>query len=113
MNIELASGAGASLHIHHYEDESFAVLTGTITFQLGERTERATTGSLVFIPRGVPHAFVNTDAEIAEALIIVTPAGLEQYFAELDKLTKAAGGQPDTSAVALLNQKYGLEFIAG
>lgn len=113
MDIELAAGAGASLHVHHNEDESFAVLAGTITFQLGEHTERATAGSLVFIPRGLPHAFVNDDTETANALIIVTPAGLEQYFVELDTLLKAAGGQPDTSAVALLNQKYGLAFIAG
>jgi quercetin dioxygenase-like cupin family protein len=113
MDIELAPGASASLHVHHNEDESFAVVAGTITFQLGERTEHTTAGSLIFVPRGLRHAFLNAGVEVARALIIVTPAGLEHYFEELDALLKDVGGQPDTSAVALLNQKYGLEFIAG
>ena len=53
MDLALAPGAGSPRHVHRNEDETFAVLAGAITFQLGERTVCTTAGGLVFIPRGL------------------------------------------------------------
>jgi quercetin dioxygenase-like cupin family protein len=111
MELALAPGAGSARHVHQNEDETFAVLEGAITFQLGARTVETPAGGLVFIPRGLWHAFVNTDPAPAKALIIVTPAGLERYFAELDALLKAvAPDAPANDDISVLNQKYGLIF---
>jgi quercetin dioxygenase-like cupin family protein len=112
LNIALAPGAGAALHRHRYEDETFAILGGVITFQLGVETRAVGAGGLVFIPRGLLHAFRNAGTEHATALIVVTPAGLEQYFAELGTLLGAAE-QPAAETIAALNERYGLEFIQG
>ena len=112
MNIALAPGAGAALHRHRYEDETFAILSGVITFQLGAETRAVGSGGLVFIPGGLLHAFRNDGTEHATALIVVTPAGLEQYFAELGALLGAAE-QPAAETIAALNERYGLEFIPG
>ena len=112
MNIALAPGAGAALHRHHYEAESFAVLSGVITFQLAEQRTSVGAGGLVFIPRGVLHAFRNAGAEPATALIIATPGGLEHYFAELGALlTLGDTGTNLADAITALNERYGLEFL--
>lgn len=111
MDIALAPRAGAAKHVHANEDETFAVLEGVITFQSGERTVRATAGSLVFIPRGLWHAFANAETKPAQALIIVTPAGLERYFAELDVVLQSVTvNGPLDEEISALNQKYGLTF---
>ena len=41
-------------HIHWNEDEAWYVLEGEISFYVGDETHRATPGSFVFAPRGVP-----------------------------------------------------------
>lgn len=111
MDIALAPGAGAAKHVHRNEDETFAVLAGAITFQLGERTVLAEAGSLIFIPCGLWHGFVNAETTPAQALISVTPAGLERYFAELDAVLKSATVDgPLAEDISALNQKYGLTF---
>src|SRR5947209_19450059 len=45
-------------HIHHREDEVFYVLEGEMTFSVGDRTIKATPGTMVFLPRDVVHSFV-------------------------------------------------------
>jgi quercetin dioxygenase-like cupin family protein len=84
-------GAGPPLH-HHDFDESFYVLAGELTFQLGDETVVAGPGQLVFAPRGVPHAFANLGDVAARQLIVCTPAGFERHFARL--AAKRAGVEP-------------------
>lgn len=45
-------------HVHARQDEVFYILDGQFTVRCGERTWQAGAGSLVFLPRGVPHGFV-------------------------------------------------------
>jgi cupin domain len=52
------SGFGPPLHIHHREDEAFYLLDGAMQVVCGEDRWEAGPGSLVMLPRGVPHAFV-------------------------------------------------------
>jgi quercetin dioxygenase-like cupin family protein len=57
--------AGTPLHINTLEDENYYVVNGTLTFQVGEQTIEAPTGSFVRIPRGVVHTHWNaTDAPV-------------------------------------------------
>ena len=42
------------LHVHHREDEGFFIIEGELTFQIGEETIKASPGSFVFGPKGVP-----------------------------------------------------------
>jgi quercetin dioxygenase-like cupin family protein len=70
-------------HIHHREDESFHVLEGTLTVHVGEDTITASPGDFAFLPRGIAHSFKNNSDAPVTALVLVTPAGLENYFAEV------------------------------
>ena len=76
-------GGGPPPHIHHREDESFHLLEGTLTIQVGENTLIASPGDYAFLPRGIAHSFKNTGDVTAKALVLITPAGLENFFAEV------------------------------
>ncbi len=71
-------GSGSPVHTHRLEDEAWYVLEGELTFWLGEESHSATTGDFVFGPRGIHHGF-RVDSEMARFLIIVTPAGFEDF----------------------------------
>jgi quercetin dioxygenase-like cupin family protein len=73
---------GPPLHRHDF-DETFYVLGGQLTVQLGEDLFRVETGELAFAPRGFPHTFTNLADEPARYLIVFTPAGFERHFARM------------------------------
>jgi glyoxylate utilization-related uncharacterized protein len=66
-------------HIHHREDETFYVIEGEMTFSIGDRTIKATPGTMVFAPRDVPHSFT-IDSDQVRILVQVAPAGAEKFF---------------------------------
>lgn len=111
MEYVLAPGGGAGLHRHSREDETFYVLAGELAVQLGEAAAVVTPGELLRIPRGTRHAFVNHGPTPLTALVLLTPAGLEQFFVDLAALSAAApDGQLDPAALAALAERYGLDF---
>jgi mannose-6-phosphate isomerase-like protein (cupin superfamily) len=97
----------APMHTHEREDEYTFVLEGEVGVQVAEDVAVARPGDLVVKPRGVPHAFWNPGDVPARVLEIISPAGFERFFAELEPLITRSGG-PDVGAVAALQQRYGL-----
>ena len=73
---------GPPLH-HHDFDETFYVIEGELTFQLGNELFTKKAGELAFAPRGVPHAYANLGDAPTRHLIVCTPAGFERYFARM------------------------------
>jgi len=72
-------GSGPPLHLHHHEDESFYVLEGEVTIQVGDERIDLGAGDFLFGPRGVPHAYI-VRSERARMLVTASPAGVEQFF---------------------------------
>ncbi len=106
---------GAPPHIHHREDETFCVLEGEYEFLVGERTIRAGAGSVVYGPRNVPHTFKNVGTTPARMLAFVTPAGLEEFFAEVGEEATAGSspppfGQEEIERLLAVAPKYGIEI---
>src|ERR1051325_11017292 len=54
-----AGRMGAPLHYHRHTTESFYVISGELSMQVGEREVKAGPGSYVFVPPGVAHSFAN------------------------------------------------------
>jgi len=75
-------GGGPPSHVHSREEESFYILEGEITFQIGEKRVVATAGMFANMPVGVPHSFKNESDRPAKMIISVAPAGLENMFFE-------------------------------
>jgi quercetin dioxygenase-like cupin family protein len=97
MENRVAAGfSGPPLHVHPDFDETFYVLEGELTFQLGDERLTAGTGTLVFAPGETPHTFANLSAEDARILLACTPAGFERYFDRL--AAEHAGVEPPPQA---------------
>ena len=54
----LTPNGGPPLHIHPHQDESFYVIEGRYFFQVGDERFDLKAGDTIFLPRNVPHAFV-------------------------------------------------------
>jgi hypothetical protein len=103
-------------HIHHREDEIY-VLEGEVVVSVGDRTIRVTPGTMVFLPRDVPHSFT-IESEYGRMLILLTPAGLEEWFKEFSVPAQAMTLPPaDETGYGELQRmleaapRYGIEFV--
>jgi|SRR5579862_493986 len=97
----------APLHRHSREDEYSFVLQGRMGALLGDELVEAGPGELVFKPRHQWHTFWNAGDEPCRILEIISPAGFEQYFRDLDAL----GGSRKATRDQLgeLAQRYAFE----
>jgi quercetin dioxygenase-like cupin family protein len=77
--VELGGGGRPPLHRHDF-DETFYVLEGELTFQLGDERSTRRAGELAIAPRGVVHTYANLSGAPARVLLVITPAGFERYF---------------------------------
>lgn len=75
---------GPPLHIHHFQDEMFYVVEGNYLFQVGEDKFHLEAGDTIFLPRKVPHAFIQLD-EKGRMIVSYQPAGkMEEFFSKTD-----------------------------
>ena len=100
--VKVPKMSGPPVHIHTREDEWYYILSGEITFQLGDRRVTHGPGASVLVPRGVPHAFQNFADEVAEMLVMFTPAGIEEFF------IKVANANLDEAGVIALMGEFGM-----
>lgn len=107
LELRLAPGEGAPLHVHRHEDELVYVRDGVCTVAQPGREWSAPAGSLVVFPRNTAHAFRNTGGEPCTLLITAIPGGLDRYFAEVSAALLAQ--QPER--VAAINERYGITFL--
>src|SRR5215831_19696152 len=104
-------------HVHHWEDEIFCVLEGEIVVSVGDRTIKGTAGTMVFLPRDVPHSFT-IESEQGRMLILLTPAGLEGWFKEFSvpatAMTLPPADEPEYRELHRMLEaapRYGIEFV--
>jgi len=98
----------APLHRHNREDEYSWVIEGSVGALLGDEVVVAQPGDLIFKPRGQWHTFWNAGDTPARILEIISPAGFEDFFAELDELGGALQAPP--AALADLCGRYELDM---
>ena len=106
--------SGPPPHMHTREDETFYVLEGELEFVVGGRALLATAGSVVYGPRGIPHAFRNVGTTPSRMTVFVTPAGLEGMFEEFGEPVTDTSSPPEDppniERLGALNQRYGVEM---
>jgi quercetin dioxygenase-like cupin family protein len=79
----LPPGTTSLHHLHHDSDEVAWVISGEITFKIGDEVTVGGPGTCAFMPRDVPHAWKNTGSEPARALFLYTPAAAGGFIEEL------------------------------
>ncbi len=103
----------APMHTHRDVNEVSYVLEGEVGALIGDREVYAGPGTLVLKPRGIPHTFWNAGPTPAKLLEVISPAGFERYFEELDQLLGLAGGRTDPAQIEQLADRYGMDMDFG
>lgn len=109
-------GGGPPPHIHSREEESFYVLEGEITFQIGEDRFVATAGMFANMPVGSLHSFKNASDKPAKMLISVAPAGLVKMFVEVGQpvepgaTTVPPPSREEIEKLLTIAPRYGIEI---
>jgi quercetin dioxygenase-like cupin family protein len=80
MEVTQPPGIATPLHVHHREAEVFYVLAGTLDYEAGGQLHQLTAGSLIWLPKGVPHRFRITGNSPARFLGLALPGGLERLY---------------------------------
>ncbi len=68
------------------ESQSFYILNGDVTFQIGDRTTVGTPGTFVYLPKGTSYAFQNLGTTPARTLLLRTPASVAEPTSTLGLL---------------------------
>ena len=97
-----------TLHLHHDSDEIAYVLSGEVTFKIGEEVTVGGPGACAFIPRGVAHAWKNTGAETARVLFLYTPGSAGSFFEELLVRPIGSFNGPEANE---MRQRHGWEIV--
>jgi len=106
----IPAGFATGLHVHRVQEETFYVLEGECEWRVGDATIRATPGTFLFVPPGVPHNIANPSERPARVLMTVSPPGHEHYFEALAEL--AANGAPDPKALAELRDRFDTDQLS-
>ena len=95
--VEIVSdpGDGTPLHVHQNEDEYLFVLEGTARFALGDKVFDAEAGTMVTLPRNIPHAWGNRSDLRLRIAAVCYPGGVEEALRII-----AGGGLIDIPALA-------------
>lgn len=110
IEMNVPPGAGPNPHSHAAINESFFVIEGELTFKTEAGKYIGKKHALVNIPPGgMVHGFKNLTDKPAKVLCTVMPAGLEDFFREMEEVM----AEPATSEVGLkekvreIAEKYG------
>ena len=108
-------GFAAPRHVHHAENEAFYVLAGTMRGYCGDHTWRATPGSFVWLPRGIPHGYAVEGDETLRTLAITVPAGFDRFVAEAGEPARERivppPGAPDIEKLNAAAATAGIEHL--
>ena len=78
-------GTVTPMHFHHDSDEVAYVLSGEITFKIGDAVTVGGPGTCAFMPRDVAHAWKSTGAEPGRVLFMYSPGRAGKLFEEMWK----------------------------
>lgn len=106
----LLDPGGPPMHVHDGEEEAFYVLSGRGVFVVGDERRELAAGDFVLVPRGAPHALARAGDEELRMLVITSPAGLEQFFTEVER--RESGGSPmGEDEVVALAGRFGTRIV--
>ncbi len=110
ITASVAPMTGPPLHLHRDQDDTFYILDGTLTIQVGDDVFDIGPGDFLSVPPGVAHTFDNlhNGAEPVRAINIMTPGGLFDMF---DKMAEVEAGPDHDEAIRQVAEQHGTELI--
>lgn len=103
----LTAKGGPPLHIHPFQDEWFYVIEGDYLFRVGNDKYNMKAGDTIFLPRGIPHAFIQL-SERAKMIVAYLPAGkMEAFF----KVTNDWTSPPSKDEIAKVFEDHDMKVV--
>jgi quercetin dioxygenase-like cupin family protein len=112
-------GASPPFHLHRTEDELFHILEGEYRLKVQNQEQRVGPGTMVLVPKGVPHTYRVESAQGGRCLTITVRGDFERFVramsrpAERPELPKPAG-LPSADAMQALREtaaRHGIELV--
>src|SRR5262245_24879107 len=104
------AGTKSTFHLHHDSDEVAYVLSGEVTFLIGEEVTVGGPGTCAFMPRGVQHAWKNSGTETGRVLFLYTPAKAGGFMEEQQRADRTFAATNERE-LAELWKRYGWEIV--
>lgn len=119
--LELVFPAGAEQnvppHKHSNENTAFYVAKGNFIFEYGDQSIKANSGSFLNLKSNIFHSYKKIGLEEGKLVMIISPAGFENYFKEAGILIEDDSNMPnsktddDRITLHIGETKYGLKFV--
>jgi quercetin dioxygenase-like cupin family protein len=106
----IPAGTKSTFHLHRDSDEVAYVLSGEVTFKIGDEVRVGGPGTCAFMPRGVPHAWKSTGAETGRVLFLYTPAKAGGLIEEQQRTGRGFGSMNEHELTDLL-RRHGWELL--
>jgi len=103
-------GDSTPVHIHTDPEEAFYVIAGDAEAWIDGDTSVAQAGSLLVVPRGIPHGLRRLSSDPVRMLTLISPPGFERFF----DAVVAAGEEEllaDPKGLVALAAQYGTEVL--
>jgi mannose-6-phosphate isomerase-like protein (cupin superfamily) len=99
LDYRAPSGFGVVRHLHHREDEVLHLVEGRIAVWMPDRCLTMTPGDLVFLPKGVEHAWRAYGKKSVRMNVTISPGGFEHFFPTIQARGLAAHNVEALTAV--------------
>jgi quercetin dioxygenase-like cupin family protein len=106
----LPAGTTSTYHLHHDSDEVAYVLSGEVTFLIGDEISVRRPGSCAFLARGVPHAWKCSGNEAGRVLFLYTPAKAGGLIEEQQQTGRGFSSMSAPELADIL-QRHGWELL--
>ena len=108
-------GSSVPLHINETWDRGFYVLDGEYTFVIEDRSQVASAGTWVFVPRKTRHAW-RCNAPRGRILNVTVPAGFERFYRHVgqsvtDRAQLPAKTEPEGESLSVVAAQYGIAVV--
>jgi quercetin dioxygenase-like cupin family protein len=104
------AGTGSTFHLHYDSDEVACILSGEITFRIGDAVSTYGPGECAFVARDVAHAWKNTGATTGTLLFLYTPATAGGLIEEQQHTGRTFASMNERELADLL-RRHGWELL--
>jgi quercetin dioxygenase-like cupin family protein len=103
-------GYGVPPHVHTADDEMFYILEGELVVGGTDGEAKVRAGSVVQLPRGVPHGFRN-DTQMPARMLVISSPGIQalEMFRHFDRAGR--GGELTPKEIGSIAAQYGVRFV--
>ncbi len=98
---------GPELHVHLKQDETFYILEGAYLFQVGEEKHTLKPGDTIFLPRNIPHTWLQL-TDRGKLMYMLQPAGkMEEFFKKMNSLK----GVPTAAEMQQIHEDHEMKVV--